>query len=609
MTESHTFELWAPAVDHVTLILGVDADARALPMEAQGRGTYTLTVPAKAAPSGTRYRFRLGDTADAPLRADPASRWQPDGVHGPSAVVDRAFDWHDDGWSNPPLDQYVILELHVGTFSDAGTFDGAIPHLAALAELGLTAVEIMPIAEFPGGRNWGYDGVFPSAAQSTYGGPDGLRRFVDAAHQRGIAVILDVVYNHLGPEGNHLSDFGPYFTNTYVTPWGDALNFDGAGSDDVRRFFVESALHWIGDCHVDALRLDAVHAIVDSSARPFVRQLAEAVHQLAEREHRTVHVIAESAANDSRVVTPGADRGLDCDAQWADDFHHALHVALTGERTGYYADFVEGPRDMGVALSRPFVYDGSRYSDHRGMHFGSSTEGIPGTRFVVFDQNHDQIGNRPTGGRLITQAGFEAAKLAAGVVLAAPYVPLLFQGEEYGEPRPFPYFVSHTDPDLVEAVRAGRSRELVSADVTPPDPQAESTFLSAVLDRTHTKTPEGAAMHTWFRRLLQLRREHPALHPPDRSLPRDRSSIRVQLLDDVLILERAQAGDRLVAVFHFGVDAIRTSNVLPGGRWSVLADSATKEHGGPRPERSVSIGGGSEDLDLAPMSALWLMPT
>ncbi len=613
MSAGHTFELWAPAVDQVTLLLGGDDGddgAHELPMEADGRGWHSITASEREAPPGTRYRFRLGEGDDAPVRADPASRWQPDGVHGPSAVVDPAFDWHDGGWVNPPLEGYVILELHVGTFSAEGTFDGAIPHLAALAELGITAVELMPIAEFPGGRNWGYDGVFPSAAQSTYGGPDGLRRFVDAAHRHGLAVILDVVDNHLGPEGNHLADFGPYFTSTYATPWGEALNFDGPGSDDVRRYFIDSARYWVGECHVDGLRLDAIHAIVDASAHPFVRQLAEAVHALAEREHRTIHVIAESAANDARVVSPGADLGLDCDAQWADDFHHALHVALTGEHTGYYADFREGPSDVGVALLRPFVYDGSRYSEHRGMHFGSATEGIPGARFVVFGQNHDQIGNRPSGDRLITQAGFEAAKLAAGVVLAAPYVPLLFQGEDYGERAPFPYFISHTDADLVAAVRAGRAREFAFAHVAPPDPQAESTFRSAILDRDHARTPEGAAMRAWYRRLLRLRREHPALRPSPHGPHRDRSSIRVQLLhDDVLILERGHSDDCIVAVFHFGSERIRAQVALPARSWAVVADSATGEYGGPDPERRTPIAGGSEELELAPTSALWLAAT
>jgi len=343
----------------------------------------------------------------------------------------------------------VILELHVGTFSDGGTFDGAIPHLAGLAALGITAVEVMPIAEFPGGRNWGYDGVFPSAAQSTYGGPDGFRRLVDAAHGHGIAVILDVVYNHLGPEGNHLAEFGPYFTSTYATLWGDALNFDGPDSDQVRDFFISSARYWVEECHVDGLRLDAIHAIVDSSAIPFVQQLTGSIHDDATRAGRTVHVIAESAANDSRVVTPASDHGLGCDAQWADDFHHALHVALTGDQTGYYSDFGRSaPGDLHTALLRPFVYDGNRYSNHRRMHFGSPADGIPARRFVVFDQNHDQIGNRPGGDRLISQAGFEAcegrgrgsarfalcaAALPGRGVRRAPPLPLLHQPHR---PRP-----------------------------------------------------------------------------------------------------------------------------------------------------------------------------
>ncbi|MBX6363410.1 MAG: malto-oligosyltrehalose trehalohydrolase, partial [Gemmatimonadetes bacterium] len=461
------FRVWAPAAGTVTLHLLGLVD-RVLPMPAADRGYFEIEVD--DAPPGTPYAYRLDDGGDLP---DPASRWQPQGVHAPSAVADAAFPWTDGAYTPPRLADYVIYELHVGAFTPDGTFEAVIPHLERLRDLGVTAIELMPVAQFPGERNWGYDGVFPFAPQSSYGGPAGLRRLVDAAHGLGLAVVLDVVYNHVGPEGNYFGRFGPYFNPAYRTPWGGAINFDGPGSDEVRRYYIENALYWIADFHIDALRLDAVHAIVDLSARPFLAALGRAVHGLAARLGRPAYLIAESDLNDPRLVTPVEDGGYGLDAQWADDFHHALHALLTGERGGYYQDYgtVE---DLARAFRTGFVYTG-QYSRYRGRRHGARPVSIPAERFVVFAQNHDQIGNRALAERLSSLVPFEGLKLAAATVLLSPFLPLLFMGEEYGETAPFLYFVSHTDPALIEAVRRGRKAEVAplgGATPAPPPPAA-----------------------------------------------------------------------------------------------------------------------------------------
>jgi maltooligosyltrehalose trehalohydrolase len=555
-----TFRVWAPSHDRVDVVI-VDGE-RTVPMARAERGYHVATVAGTIV--GDEYWYQLPDGRRLP---DPASRHQPNGVHGPSAIVGPHFDWTDSGFRAPLLSELVLYEVHVGTFTVAGTFEGAVARLPELAELGVNAVELMPIAEFPGGRNWGYDGVSPFAAQSTYGGPDGLRTFVDAAHAHGIAVFVDVVYNHLGPEGNLLHEWGPYFTSEYATPWGDALNFSGAGSDEVRRFFVESARWWVIDCHVDGLRVDAVHAIVDPSPRPFVEQLTEEIH-LAAREHgRAAIVIAESAANDPRTIRAIEAGGFGFDAQWSDDFHHALHALLTGERSGYYEDF-GALADLAHAYEHGFTYDG-RYSTYRGCTVGAATGGIPGERFVVFAQNHDQIGNRMNGERLSAIVSPAGLRLAAASMLAAPFVPLLFMGEEDGVTTPFPYFVSHGDPELVEAVRRGRAREFAGfqGDGEPPDPQAESTFSSAVLPELVTE--DGAALRAWYRRLLTMRRIHPQLSVLDR----DATSVSVDERQQSLVVARGRRAEVAIAL-HFGEGSVELR--LPArGPWRVLADSST----------------------------------
>ncbi len=437
------FRVWAPhsPVLKVYLI----GSNRLVPMREAGHGYHEATIDGIS--PGDLYRYELGpDTR----RADPASRSQPEGVHGPSRIIDGNFHWDEKGWSGLPLKDYIIYELHVGLFTPAGSFDAIIPYIEYLVQLGVTAVELMPVAQFPGGRNWGYDGVFPFAVQHSYGGPQGLKHLVNACHQRGLAVILDVVYNHLGPEGNYFSDFGPYFTDRYKTPWGLALNFDGPYSDEVRNYFIQNALYWIKDFHIDSLRLDAVHAILDHSPATFLEDLSAAVQRTAASLQRRIFLIAESADNNARLIRSREAGGYALDAQWNDDFHHCLRTLLTEDRTGYYEDYGEF-NQLVKAYREGFAYSGE-FSRFRRRRHGSSSRDISAERFVVFAQNHDQVGNRMLGDRLSQSASFEDLKLAAGLVILSPYIPLLFMGEEYAETTPFPYFISHSRS------RADRSR-------------------------------------------------------------------------------------------------------------------------------------------------------
>ena len=566
------FSVWAPLAQSVELEL----DGARTPLEPFDDGWYGAVH--EAGP-GARYGFAL-DAGD--LLPDPASGWQPDGVHGLSAVAPERHRWSDGAWRGMPLDQLVFYELHVGTFTEEGTFDAVIPRLPELGALGVTAVELMPVAEFPGGRNWGYDGVFPYAAQSTYGGPEGLMRLVDAAHAAGIAVCLDVVYNHLGPEGNVLGRFGPYFTDRYRTPWGQAVNVDGPDSDAVRGYLVGNALRWFETFHIDALRLDAVHAIADQSAVPFLAELADATAELEEQLGRPLHLIAESDLNDPRMITPRTAGGLGMDAQWSDDFHHALHRLLTGERRGYYADFGD-PGALAKALRDGFVIDGER-SGYRRRRHGASARGLPGKRFVVYSQNHDQVGNRMAGDRLIETAGEDAARVAAVAVLTSPFVPLLFMGEEHAERRPFPYFVSHTAPELVEAVRTGRAEEFSGFDWggEPPDPQDEQTFESARLDWGSRDRPEGAAMLDLYRTLLCLRRTRPAL----RKL--DTARVETTVLPGTTWVRRWADADDVLICLH--TDEAAAELALPrAGDWPVAVDTSGQRSAGDAVSDSIHV--------------------
>jgi maltooligosyltrehalose trehalohydrolase len=437
-------------------------------------------------------------------------------VHGPSGLVDHGrFAWTDGAWRGLPLIGSVLYECHIGTFSAEGTFDGARGHLAHLADLGIDAIELLPVAEFPGRWGWGYDGVDLFAPHHAYGGPDGLRRFVDAAHAHGIAVVMDVVYNHLGPAGNYLPEFGPYFSARHQTNWGDAVNFDGPGSDEVRRFVIDNALMWLRDYHCDGLRLDAVHAIVDDSATHILESLVAEVGALAAHVRRPLFVIAETDLNDPRFVRSREAGGYGVDAAWADEWHHALHAALTGEKNGYYADF--GPLSLlAKALRQAWVYDGM-YSPFRGRIHGRDPGGLDGNRFVVFTQNHDQVGNRAQGERLAGLVSSELLRVAAGLLLTSPFVPLLFQGEEWGTATPFQYFTDHDDRQLGRLVSEGRRQEFATFGWHPdeiPDPQDPETFYRSKLDWAELGQSDHADILDWHRSLIALRRQMPALSDP-----------------------------------------------------------------------------------------------
>ena len=563
------FSLWAPKARRAAVRIDRGGTH---PLEAVGAGVFEGTV--REARAGTEYRYLLDET----VVPDAVSRHQPQGVHGSSRVVDPTqYRWRDANWRGLAMADAIIYELHVGTFSDEGTFRGVIPHLRGLRELGITAIEIMPVAEFPGARNWGYDGVHLYAPQSTYGGPEELRALVDAAHQEGLGVVLDVVYNHIGPEGNYLGVYGPYFTDRYKTPWGSALNYDDAQCDEVRRFIIDNALYWVTEFHLDALRLDAIHGIFDFSPRHILRDIAESVHQQARLLGREALVIGESDLNDPRVVRTPEACGHGLDGQWADDLHHAIHAALTGERNGYYADF-GGVAPVANAFRTPFVYDG-RYSPHRKRKHGAPATGLPADRFVVCIQNHDQVGNRANGDRIAALAGFSKSRLAAALLLLSPYVPLLFMGEEYAETNPFQYFVSHGDPALIESVRTGRRKEFEhfgwGEDV--PDPQSPDTFERSRLDRGRLERTEHAGVYALYRDLLRLRREEHALRPGSAE-PR----VAHDASDGWITLELAsEQGRPLMAVFNFG-DADRhvPAATSAPGQWRLLLSTEAATYGG-----------------------------
>ncbi len=592
------FEVWAPNADSVEVLLG-NPITRTVGLSPEAKGYHVGTVSGVKA--GERYRFQMDGRI---ARADPASFRQPDGVHGPSAVVDPAFRWTDGNWKGLSLERYVIYELHVGTFTRESTFAGVEPHLESLRELGITAIELMPVAQFPGTRNWGYDGVYPFAVQESYGGPNGLKRLVNAAHGAGLAVILDVVYNHLGPEGNYLADFGPYFTTRYQTPWGASLNFDGPHSDEVRRFFIENALRWVDEFHFDALRLDAVHAIVDNSAYPFVRQLVDAVHDRAGQLGRSVLVIAETDANDSRVCKSSELGGLGFDAQWSDDLHHALHALLSKERTGYYADFGTLDR-VAVGLRDGYVYQG-QYSPFRLRRHGSFPRGLAPTQFVVCAQNHDQVGNRMMGDRLTSLVSFETTKLVAGAVILSPFIPLLFMGEEYGETAPFLYFVDHSDPGLIEAVRRGRREEFAafSWKGEPPDPQDEATFNRSRLDHSLAKTGRHAILRAYYRELLRLRAATPALTASEGTA----REVNVLPGSSVIVVTGSKRKESAILLLNFAETESRAEIPALTGNWRVALNSAEERWGGSGQSDPISVDSGSDQaLRLPPRSLMVIL--
>ena len=562
--------VWAPLAQKVEAHVLAPLE-RLVPLTRDKRGYHEAIV--EGVKPGSLYVYRLDGKTKRP---DPASRFQPEGVHGPSQIVDPSFPWDDHCWFGLPLRDYIIYELHVGAFTHEGTFNAIIPHLDELKDLGITAVELMPVAQFPGARNWGYDGVYPFAVQNSYGGPDGLKRLVNACHQNGLAVVLDVVYNHLGPEGNYLGDFGPYFTERYRTPWGTAINFDGPHSGEVRRFFIENALSWITEFHIDSLRLDALHAILDFSAYPFLQELAEEVYEQAERIGRRIYLIAESDLNDTKLIRPQALGGYGLDAQWNDDFHHALHTLLTPERIGYYQDFGK-VQHLVKAFTEGYVYSG-QYSPHRRRRHGNSSRLLPARSFVVCAQNHDQVGNRMLGERLSHLVSFEDLKLAAGVVILSPFIPLLFMGEEYGETAPFQYFISHSDPALVEAVREGRREEFVAFrwQGDPPDPQDEATFLRTKLDHTLRREGDHRFLREFYKELFRLRKTFPALA----HLSKEHTEAFGLEGKRLLFVRRWKDEKQVFTIFHFGDAPATVTLPVPEGSWWKQLDSATERwHG------------------------------
>lgn len=497
------FRVWAPSARRVSLRL-LTGSARAhradVQMSRDEQGYFSVSAPASAA---DQYFYMVDGNKPVP---DPVSFYLPEGVHGPSEIVDhKRFRWTDTNWRGLNLRDYIIYELHVGTFTHESTFDGVIKKLDYLRnQLGVTVIEIMPVAAFPGERNWGYDGVSPYAVQSSYGGPDGLKRLVNAAHEIGLGVMLDVVYNHLGNEGNYLRMFGPYFTDTHKTPWGDAVNYDSAGCEGVREYVIENALHWVREYHLDGLRLDAVQTIRDDSPRHILAEIQSNVRQLAQESGRKVCVIAESDENDARLVRPQSEGGYGLDAMWSDDFHHAVHTVFTGERAGYYQDF-GGVTQIAKALREGYVFQGEHFK-FWGVPRGTPSDGVPLPANVICIQNHDQIGNRAQGERLSALASLAQQKAAAALLLLAPHTPLLFMGEEYGEPAPFQFFTSYGDSQIIEAVRAGRREEFKQFRWDEvPDPQDLATFKRSRLN-WNLATAESETL-AWYRALIELRKK------------------------------------------------------------------------------------------------------
>ncbi len=582
------FLVWAPLVSKVEVKL-LGGASRVVPMESIARGYHEAVI--EGVEPGMHYMYRLNEGKELP---DPASRFQPLGVHGPSQITVAGFNWNDASWFGIPLSDYIFYEIHVGTFTPEGTFESIIPQLDALIDLGITAIQLMPIAQFPGSRNWGYDGVYPFAVQDSYGGPEGLKKLVNACHNKGLAVSLDVVYNHLGPEGNYLWNFGPYFTERYMTPWGAAMNFDGAYSDEVRLFFVENALEWINEFHIDALRIDAVHAIMDLSAKPFLEELGLAIRQEADRLNKRIFVLAESDLNDNRIINSRELGGYGLDSQWSNDFHHAIHTLLTEENTGYYEDYGK-IEHLRRAYLNGFTYAGE-YSKFRKCRYGTSSRGNPSEQFIVFNQNHDQIGNRMKGERLGHITCFESLKVAATSMILSPFLPLIFMGEEYAEEAPFQYFTSHSDQNLIESVRRGRWEEFSSFAWSGklPDPQDRTTFMRSKLNSAKQKQQEQSrVLYDFYKELIKLRKTDPAL----RFLSKEYLEVFGFEKERILIVRRwsedfrgniercslrfglgdNRENDEILLVFNFSRDLSSVAIPASTGVWRKILDSADEK--------------------------------
>jgi maltooligosyltrehalose trehalohydrolase len=592
------FRVWAPKVKSLAVrILG--GQRRTIPMTCESTlaesrpefgAEFVATVPGVG--EGTDYIYVLDGERERP---DPVSRWQPRGVHGPSRIVDPgSFVWSDQDWAGIALKDFIIYELHTGTFAAEGTFESIIPRLPYLRDVGITAIEIMPVAEFPGNRNWGYDGASLYPPQSSYGGPTGLKKLVDACHQHRMAVVMDVVYNHLGPEGNYLPEFAPCFTDTHHTPWGKAINFDGPESDGIRRWVIDNALYWLTEYHVDALRLDAIHGIYDFGAHHILDELSEAFQNQARLLERQAWIIAESDLEDVRIINPRAAGGYALDAQWHDDFHHALYTLLTGAQQGFLVDFGT-LADLAKSIREGFVFDG-KYSRYRQRRYGSSSKNRRGEQFVGFIQNHDQVANTGRGQRLSTLVSPEQQKLAAVLTLCSPFLPLLFMGEEYGETTPFLFFTSFEDPDLIKAVREGRKRELGAhySESDFADPQAQSTFECCKLDWSKPERSPHTEISRLHRDLISLRKQHPSLG----NCRKDLTEIRFDEKSELFVMKRADpSGSAALIVCNFSA-AAQTIPVAPApSKWQLTLWTGDPTYGGsgaPSPVEELVAGSSSE---------------
>jgi maltooligosyltrehalose trehalohydrolase len=538
------FRVWAPNAKRVS----VQLDGKGtFPMEPQAGGLFHADIPARA---GDKYAYKLDGQQPLP---DPVSRLLPGGVHGPSEIVDpKSFHWTDQQWRGLPFSEYIIYELHVGTFSPSGTFDGVRDRLKYLKDLGVTAIEIMPVAAFPGTRNWGYDGVSLYAVQGSYGGPDGLKRLVDAAHQFGLAVILDVVYNHLGNEGNYLRCFGPYFTDKHKTPWGDAINYDDAGCEEVRKYVIENALYWVGEYHIDGLRLDAIQTIRDDSPQHIISEIQQAVQEFSRESGRRICVIAESDENDAKLVRPPSSGGFGLHGFWSDDFHHSVHTVLTGEKFGYYQDFGR-PEQIVRALNDGYVFQ-DEYFQFWGERRGTPAKDVPLNANVICIQNHDQVGNRAKGERMGHLVAHGALKAAAAVMLLAPHTPMIFMGEEYGETSPFQFFTDYGDPALQKAVAEGRRKEFKEFKWDEvPDPQDTETFRRSKLH--WNLASEDNDLLQWYRDLLRIRKEY--------VIPGERTA-HAEITGNIIQLAVPKSEPRLMISVAFAPNRIASKNEIPG---------------------------------------------
>jgi maltooligosyltrehalose trehalohydrolase len=558
-----SFCVWAPEKKKISLHI-VHPEDMHIDMQRSSDGYFESVVP--NLPAEAKYFFRVDDKEFA----DPVSYFQSEGVFGPSQVVDHAaFQWRDKHWQGIPLRDMILYEIHVGAFTPEGTFDAIINRLDDLIDTGINAIELMPVSQFSGRKNWGYDGVFPYAVQNSYGGPDGLKRLVNACHQKGIAVFLDVVYNHIGPEGSVLKNFGPYFTDKHKIPWGDAVNLDGAWCDGVRDYFVGNAMYWFEHFHIDGLRLDAIHTMYDDSAVSFWELLSSGTREISGRVGRELFLMAESDLNSPRVIKSIEQGGYGFHAQWLDDFHHALYVLLDEKGKERYEDF--GALEQLVkAYKDGFVLSGE-YVRFRKKKYGASSAGITGDRFVNFTMNHDQVGNRPDGARLSTLMNFDRQKLAAAALLLAPYIPMLFMGEEYGETAPFFYFVDHHDKELIRAVSEGRKKEFDWNGSNIPFREAhdEKTFTDSILRWERRDEGNHAVMLRWYKALLSFRRRSDALREFDKAC------VSAKIIDGRgVMLDRRNSADtdRIIAFMNFSNGTMHID--LPAGKWEKILDSA-----------------------------------